>query len=80
MVHSILDAVPGESRIPVFGYRLALKDPYEEFGQIIHHTNRDKTLNTPESGTMANHKNPNELKTDGEPGNCNDGMIDNFQN
>ena len=75
-----MDAVPRKCRIPIFSYRVALKGVDEEAGQIIHHIDPDKPLNAPESGIMANHKNANELKTDGEPGHCDKGVIYDFQN
>lgn len=74
-----MDAVPGECRIPVFGNRLALKNTDEEAGQIVHHIRPYETLNAPEFGIMANHKNANELDTEGEPGNRDEGVIYNLQ-
>lgn len=56
-----MDAVSRECRIPIFGNGIALKDTDEEAGQIIHHVDQYKTLNAPESGIMASHKNANEL-------------------
>ncbi len=53
--------VTRKCRIPVFGNRVASKDTDEEAGKIIHHINTDESLNAPESGIMANHKNSNEL-------------------
>ncbi len=72
-------AVARECRIPVFGNRLALKDTDEEGGQKVRHINPDDSLNAPESGIMADDKNANELETEGEPGNGDKRVIDNFQ-
>ena len=75
-----MDAVPGECRIPIFSYRVALKDIEEKAGQIKHHIGPDKSLNAPESGIMANDEKANELNTDGEPGHRNKGIVYDLQN
>lgn len=59
---------------------VALKDTNKEAGKIVHHIiNPYETLNAPEFGIMANHKNANELETEGEPGNRDKRVIYNFQ-
>lgn len=71
--------VARECRIPVFGNRFTLKDTDEEAGKIVHHINPYESLNAPEFGIMANHKNSNELQTEREPGNSDKRVINNFQ-
>ena len=71
--------VTRECRIPVFGNRVASKGTDEEAGKIIHHINTDESLNAPESGIMANHKNSNELETEREPGNGDERVLYNFK-
>lgn len=71
--------VARECRIPVFGNRITLKDTDKEAGKIVHHINPNESLNAPEFGIMANHKDSNELQTEREPGNSDKRVINNFQ-